>query len=75
MIEQNAVADEKAVGFAVVDCKPVCRHLAHAIGTPRVKRGPFALRRRGAAEHLRRAGLIITHRAATMEDMVAHRLD
>src|SRR5207248_10927717 len=72
MIEQNTVADKKAVGFAVVDRKPVCRHFAHAIGTPRVKRRRFTLRRRGGPEHLGRAGLIITHRAATMQDMVAH---
>jgi hypothetical protein len=75
MVEQNAVADEEPIGFAVVDRKPMRRHLADAIGAARVKRRPFALGRRGGAEHLRGTGLIATHRAAAVEHMVAHRLD
>ncbi len=58
VIEENAVADEQAIGFAVIDGIPVSRDFADGIGTARIKRRGFALRRMGGAEHFRGAGLV-----------------
>ena len=44
MVEQDAVAGEHAVGFAVVHSDPLGVQLGHAVGASWIERGGLALR-------------------------------
>src|SRR5262249_41660732 len=61
MVKQNAGASKEAVALAIVDGDVVAVDLGHAVGTARMKRRRFSLRRlASAAKHLAAAGLIET---------------
>ena len=59
VVEEDAVAGEEAVGFAVLDGHLVGEDLGHGVGAARVERGGFALRHfLDLAVHLGDAGLV-----------------
>src|SRR5271167_4657092 len=60
MIEEDTVGSEQAIGFTVIDSYPEPIHLGRSIGTTRLKRCFFVLRRQGIPEHFGRTGLIKT---------------
>src|SRR6476659_2162528 len=59
MVEQNAVAGAKAVALAIVNGRPICKNLCHAVRTPRPKWRLLSLRRLlSLAEHFAARRLI-----------------
>ena len=59
VVEDDAVADEHAVGLAIVDRQPMGIDLGGRVGRTGIERRRFLLRHLpDLAEHLRRAGLI-----------------
>ena len=58
MIEEDAVAGEEIVAFAVVAGHPVSIYLSGCVGAPRMKGRGFALRGVGGAEHFTARSLV-----------------
>src|SRR6185437_4013061 len=75
MVEENAVADEEPIGFAIIHRIPMRRDLAYSIRAAGIERRRFALRRLRHPEHFRRARLIEARLAATDRRVIAQRFE
>ena len=75
MVEEDTVADEEIVGFAVVDSPPMRSDFGNSVGAAGIERSGFGLRRLSSAEHLGRTGLVEAHRASRMSHMIANAVE
>jgi len=73
VIKEDAGGRENPIGFAVIDRHPMRVKFGGAIGTARIKRRRFVLRKRlRGPEHFRSRGLIETNARINRSDGLKH---